>query len=227
MLKLALIGKNISHSQSRKMYDKLLDTPFEYDLLDYSSPEDIPSASHLLRTYDGINITAPYKTHFIQEIIDLSKIGIVNVLKRNSDGLVEGTNTDLKAVEFIIDRYLNSGVTDFRLLGSGSMAQVCISLFKKKSVPFSQFSRTQNNLDSIFFSPIKGDLSTLVINTCSREFILKDSSNSCGYRFWDMNYEMPEHQKLSEERNIEYLDGVEQLSIQAKYAISFWNHSKT
>ena len=41
-----------------------------------------------------------------------------------------------------------------------------------------------------------------------------------------MNYQMTEHQKHFLNRNITYVDGLEQLELQAKYALSFWNFNK-
>ena len=49
---------------SEEMYKKLLSVSFEYDLLDYQRQEEIPPAQDLLKKFDGINITAPYKKHF-------------------------------------------------------------------------------------------------------------------------------------------------------------------
>ena len=47
MLKLALVGKEISHSLSQKMYEDLLKQKVDYSLLDYSSNQLIPPLSVL------------------------------------------------------------------------------------------------------------------------------------------------------------------------------------
>lgn len=224
MLKLALIGKNISHSKSKSIYESLIDSPFEYDLLDYENAADIPPAKSLLEKYDGINITAPYKTHFISQIRDISKLGIVNVLRKNNEK-IEGTNTDVLAVEKILERYLKSDIVDIRILGSGAMAKVCKLYLEKNQVPFTQFSRRTKNLNEVFDIPLKTDFSTLVINTCARDYIFNNSGSS-KYHFWDMNYSMPEHEEHFLNLDVSYIDGLEQLSLQAKYALSFWNLTK-
>jgi len=68
MNKFALVGKDISHSRSPEMYRKLISSDVKYDLLDYQSDLDIPTAVELLSKYDGINITSPYKKNFLNQV---------------------------------------------------------------------------------------------------------------------------------------------------------------
>lgn len=221
MLKLALIGKNIAHSKSESVYKNLLDSPFEYELLDYKSVESIPPLKTLLQGYNGISITAPYKSVFLDQVKDLSGLEVVNCLRIRGEE-IEATNTDFLAVEKIIERYLNCGVVNIRILGSGSMSLVCQRILNSKKISFEVFSRNANNIENIFKNPPKPDFSSLVINTCSRDFIFTDSSIT-GYHFWDMNYAMASHQEHFSKLNVSYLDGFEQLELQAKYALTFWN----
>ena len=104
-MKLALIGRNIAHSRSQQMYEKLLDHPVDYTLLDYENEGEIPTAKKLLNEFDGISITAPYKTHFLKQVKLTSgalQIGAINCLHfRPKDGQIYGTNTDLSAFEEI------------------------------------------------------------------------------------------------------------------------------
>lgn len=226
MLKLALIGRDIAHSKSESVYKKLLDYPFQYKLLDYKDSYDIPAAVDLLKTYDGISITSPYKTHFLSEIKDLSGFGIVNTLRKSQKEVIEGTNTDSLAIEFILERYINSGVDNIKILGDGSMSNVCQRILKKRQVDFRVFSRRLGNLQAVLENPSKPDFSTLIINTCARDFRFNNSGSS-HYHFWDMNYNMNHHQELFKSIDIAYSDGIEQLELQAKYALSFWNLNKT
>ncbi len=59
--KLALIGKNISHSKSPEIYNKLLNNQVEYTLLDCDTVDAIPSLDELMKKFDGVSITSPYK----------------------------------------------------------------------------------------------------------------------------------------------------------------------
>ncbi len=100
MNRFALIGKDISHSRSPEMYRKLISQDIMYDLLDYCNESEIPSAAKLLNQYDGINITSPYKKHFIAQV-ELSaiakEIGAINCLKMR-EGRLFGENTDYFSV---------------------------------------------------------------------------------------------------------------------------------
>ena len=51
--KLALIGKNISHSKSPEIYNKLLNNQVEYHLLDYPSINEIPEMDFFSKNFDG------------------------------------------------------------------------------------------------------------------------------------------------------------------------------
>lgn len=221
MLRLALIGKNIAHSKSEEVYKNLVNTPFEYELLDYESELLIPTLNSLFEKFQGISITAPYKSSFTKQIKDLSEHGIVNCLRLNN-GVVEATNTDFLAVKEILERYLNCGVSKIRILGDGSMSQICQKILHSKNISFEIFSRRKNNLDLVSKNLDKPDFSCLIINTCSRDFRLSHSS-TWGYHFWDMNYDMSSHRELFSRVNVSYFDGLEQLELQAKYALSFWN----
>ena len=104
---------------------------------------------------------------FIPEIKDLTNFGIVNVLRDAGAGIIEGVNTDALAVEQIIDRYINSGVSDFRILGSGAMAEICQVILGQKLIKYQTYSRKQKNLGNEFEIKPKPDFATLLINTCS------------------------------------------------------------
>lgn len=221
MLRLGLIGKNISHSKSESVYKKIIKTKFQYDLLDYTSREDIPLLKNLLQDYQGLSITSPFKTSFNDQIKDLSHLGIVNCLRLNGED-IEAINTDYQAVQKILFRYLSSGVTNIKILGSGSMSKICQNILSSSNTDFQTYARNEKNLEKIFESDFKPDFSYLVINTCSREFIFSNSTIE-RYHFWDMNYGMDSHQKLFSRINVAYADGIEQLELQAKYALSFWN----
>jgi hypothetical protein len=43
------------------------------------------------------------------------------------------------------------------------------------------------------------------------------------FYFWDMNYDLKAHENLFGHTDVEYKDGLYQLELQAKYALSFWN----
>lgn len=225
MIKLGLLGKDIAHTKSPEIYKLLLEEPFEYSLFDYEKKDEIPSALDLLQNQDGISITAPYKTHYLPEVEDLSGLGIINTLRKSKNGRVQGTNTDILAIEYLLARYLACGIKNIRILGDGSMSKITQKVLNDRGISFKLYSRREGNLDKVLDENTVVDFSTLLINTCARDFVFKDDSVS-GYHFWDMNYDMPEHHDLFRHLDVGYLDGLEQLYLQAKYALSFWNLNK-
>jgi len=64
MISLALLGKNISHSKSREVYEELLAEKIDYKIYDCPSPSDIPSLDAFFKKHKGLSITSPYKKFF-------------------------------------------------------------------------------------------------------------------------------------------------------------------
>jgi shikimate dehydrogenase len=223
MLKLALVGKNIQHSKSPEIYNKLLGK-VKYDLLDFESVNDIPSPEELFLKYDGINITSPYKEHFVNlvELKDEANVfKAINCLRKNSK--IEGCNTDYLALKDILlsfkQIYQNLNVL---VLGDGVMARVLLFTLRELNIKFQQKSRrltssfTQLNLsDEITQEKL------LVINSCSREYIYKNVVPE-NIIFWDLNYNFPSHQEYFKNK-CEYIDGHKLLLLQAEYALTFWS----
>ena len=178
-VKLALIGKDISHSKSQEIYEKLLGRFVNYELIDCVNVHEIPSLEDLSKVYRGVSITSPYKTHFIEQVKLYEKdLPILNTLVFESKYM--GANTDYLACQDIIDVYLQNELTDIHLLGDGSMAMVLERILTKKKIQFTQYSRKLGNLEYISdtLSSLKSDEKHLVINSCSREytFIAHDSA---------------------------------------------------
>jgi shikimate dehydrogenase len=222
MSRYALIGKNISHSQSPKIYKRLIGNHIQYDLLDYASSDLIPSADELFNSYDGINITSPYKKHFLNqiELTDNAKtIGAINCMKK-IDGKIIGENTDFPAVVDIIKRYLDDGIKNIILLGDGVMAAMTLLVLERLNTKARQFSR--KNTEDLSTLKLTEQDRQLIINSCSREFIYngETSSNSI---FWDYNYNNPKQSEVLKTKVYRYDDGLELLNLQAQYALAFWS----
>lgn len=222
MVNLALVGKNIQHSKSQNMYEKLLDQKINYTLLDYEREKDIPTLTSLMKRFDGVSITAPYKTHFLNELDTLiTEVPAVNAIKYENGKLI-GNNTDFFAVEEILNNYHASGINKFYLLGDGAMGKMTKKLLVKAGYSFEHFSRRLGNLDQVSPSGLGGNYSELVINTCGRNFDYPIKSFT-EFDFWDMNYALEHHQDKFKNSSTRYQDGEAQLLMQAKYALSFWN----
>lgn len=228
MIKLALIGKNIQHSLSPSIYQNFYGDKIAYDLLDYSSENEIPAVEALFRTYSGINITSPYKKHFIDSI-ELTEnaraLGAVNVLKKEGEKIL-GENTDFLAILDILERWQKQyGDLKVALLGDGVMAGVTEVALKRLNIKYDHFSRRKspdfNQLNVEVAVRLKKDETLLVINTCSRDYVFGGNLPPKSL-FWDYNYNFLPHKRLSGEIHL-YADGLEMLELQAQYAVAFWS----
>ncbi len=228
MNNLALVGKNISHSRSPEIYKKLISTNIKYDLLDYQADNEIPTASELLNIYDGINITSPYKKHFLNQVELTSKareIGAINCLKKNRNKLF-GENTDYLAILEILTKMLEDyKELEVVILGDGVMANVTKFALLNLNINFKIFSRKsttdfyQLDLIKIFNRPCA---LPVVINTCSRDFVFNGKIPATAL-FWDFNYNFDKHSISLPDKVYKYVDGLNMLERQAFYAVAFWS----
>lgn len=230
-MKLGLIGKSISHSLSPSIYKKILGPNISYDLLDFNSVNDLPSLNDLGKKYQGLNITSPFKRHYFKDVIvtdeAVAKLGAINALSFHHHG-VFATNTDYIAVTILMKNYLqrfpNLSVI---LLGDGVMSQMTQLICQKLEIEFSVRTRKNapdlESLDLTTFAKLNTQL--LVINACSREFILKGKFSGKEL-FWDYNYNLIPHQNTLPYLVKEYQDGREMLLLQAQAAVDFWKNKR-
>lgn len=226
MYNLALVGKNIAHSRSPEIYNKLLDGKVSYHLLDFPSENEIPKADELLKIYDGISITSPYKKFFIDQVKLIGpsqELKAINCIRKNNS-VLEGANTDLLAIEEILKNY-HDKFESVILLGDGVMSSVTQFVLKKLSLRFLVLSRRLNkNFDQLNLSEYVGKKNVLVINTCARQYVYQGDVVE-NILFWDFNYNFDAH-RLKFNSKCMYMDGLEMLELQAKYAIAFWSNEK-
>lgn len=228
MKKYALIGKNISHSKSPEMYKKIISDSFSYDLLDYSSENDLPLLSYLMHHYDGINITAPYKRHYLSqvELTDVAaKVGAINCLAFK-DGKAFGTNTDYLAFKKLIQLKTLTNFSEVIVLGSGAMAQMVELALVDLKQTYRTISRKQHGDLAVFdFSKLENEIGrpVLYVNCCAREYIFKSHFVFPNSFFWDMNYSNPEQVQFFQNTPLQYEDGLSLLFEQARFAVDFWS----
>lgn len=228
MIKLALVGKNISHSRSPEIYRNFLGNEINYSLLDFNNQSDIPSAEKLLKEFDGISITSPYKKHFINEIQlvdDAIHLQAVNCLRKNKK-IIEGINTDYLAVQILLkDFFRKYKKLDVLILGDGVMSSIVQSALDKLNKNYKVFSRKLNlEFSKISLVDHVANDNLLIINTCSRDFIYTGKLDK-RIIFWDFNYNSPENFDYIS-KNCTYVDGLSMLTLQAEYALRFWSINK-
>jgi shikimate dehydrogenase len=223
-MKLALIGKKISHSQSPQVYRELLDDKLSsFDLLDYIDASTIPTAEKLFTQFDGISITSPYKQHFLSQVSLVNcPEGITGInCMRKSNNIIEATNTDYLGIRtMLVELYRENSSYSVAVLGDGVMSQITEIILKEFKIPYKIYSRKRTeHFDQLSFE------NSIVINSCSRDFIFKGKICS-NVIFWDYNYSFLPHQTSLPITCERYVDGLELLQKQAKYAIEFWDNSK-
>ena len=222
-MKLALLGRQISHSKSPLIYKYLFGDSIEYDLLDIRTPEALPSLASLKKNYMGINLTTPYKVSYIKEvkIVDpvIKNLQAINCIKLSGEDFL-ATNTDYLALQEILkDRFLKDHLI---LLGNGVMANLLITICREYNISHNHFHRTNGLQEDFDFAHMsKSQKNTTVINCCSRDFVYNGAGNR-EMNFWDMNYSHVPHQSTLPYLFKSYTDGQELLWVQARMAIKFW-----
>lgn len=225
-MKFGLLGKDIQHSKSPAIYEKILGNALDYDLIDIKNRSQLPTIEELKKIYRGINITSPYKTHYLNDVFfetpDEYKDAI-NVMRFHEDK-VFATNTDATAIELEIDGLKRSFKhLYFLILGDGSMSKLTSSILKRRGFHFEVFSRKMtpgfSNLNLSSYAD--RDVQIVVINTCSRDYVFNGVLHS-SYIFWDYNYSFIPHQSTLPKLVKHYHDGQRMLELQAIAAAKFW-----
>lgn len=222
--KLALIGKNISHSKSPEIYRRLISPQIQYDLIDVQDKSNLPTIEFLSSNYVGINITAPWKVEYLKYAVMGAKKWLAVNCIRFRNGNPEATNTDATALEEIIPAMKKKYQSDaWIILGDGSMAKVVGSILTEMGENYYSHSRKLgdqlNQFD--FVDKYQKYYRKILINTCSRDFIFTNKLDAT-WLFWDLNYAHSAHQTASLGQLWTYVDGIELLETQAQHAVKFW-----
>ena len=223
MIKLGLIGSNISHSKSPAIYKRLLSVPHSYDLIDVHDENKLPPLRSL-EDYFGFNITSPYKLSYLAQLSSYPlKWKAVNCIKNNAGNWI-GTNTDATALEELIPSYgKRYDIRKWIILGDGAMATVTRLILADQGMIFTQFSRGMgDDFDQFsFFDQLNQSEQVCVVNCCSRDLVIRGSL-SRNWIFWDFNYLHTTHSNSIPAKVKEYIDGESLLITQAKHAVKFW-----
>jgi shikimate dehydrogenase len=226
-MKLGLLGFPIQHSKSPELYRKFLGHKLEsYELFSYPNPNEVPDLTYFQERLNGLNITSPYKNHFIHEVEVTSELvkqlGLINTIAF-VEKKIFATNTDLLAVEEILKNYLTQYPDLYiQLLGNGAMAKVTLLVASKFGIPVTQFSRRLNPDMATLPLPRRHEGQPLIINACSRDFIFSGELQGDEI-FWDYNYAFRPHADSLSLKAKTYQDGLELLEKQAQHALHFWS----
>lgn len=228
--RLGLIGRGIAHSLSPSLYRQLIGPEIQYDLIDIANENDLPLAEELSLKYQGINITAPWKTHYAAYAVsEMRDLGAVNCLRFTEDR-IEATNTDALALKSLLpEMYVRLAIHGpCVLLGDGVMATITKDLLVKLGIPCRQYARSLgHDLGSLDLPKLfPGRETKLLINACGRDFVFQGKLDAT-WVFWDFNYAHLSHSHALPGHCLRYQDGTELLHRQAEAAVLFWNHTLT
>ena len=123
MKQYGVLGEKLGHSYSPQIHALLGDYPYGvYE----KTAEELPAFLQS-RTFDGMNVTIPYKKAVIPYCAALSdtaqRIGSVNTLVRRPDGLLIGYNTDYEGFLWMVERSgIDPAGKKVLVLGDGGVA---------------------------------------------------------------------------------------------------------
>lgn len=231
MKKYGLIGKNLSYSYSKIIHEYL------YSKFNIDATYELISVAELnyvdIDTYDGINITTPYKQEIIRHYLDRSDsvniINAANVIHNN-----KAYNTDIDGFLELIER-LNITISDINrvvILGDSQSAKMIKYVFKNSDVLICSRSQKPGVITYDQEDLLYGDL---IINTtilgmgnyedCSAVsvHILKNFSYAI-----DLNYNPMRSKFLLDaaQCGLENINGIRMLIVQAIRTFEMWNSMK-
>jgi riboflavin kinase/FMN adenylyltransferase len=218
---MGLIGEKISHSKSEEIYRKLIGNSYiSYSLIDCKTISRKQLLCHLNKI-PYLSITSPHKKR-VFDLIDefpnnIYELASVNAIKRVGDKII-GINTDALALESILGN-IELDHSKILILGDGAMSTLLTKILDRMELSFKVFSRKKNNLDKLY--QVK-DENCFIINACSRSFtpVLNDSIRGS---FWDLNYSQAYENSFKKNKKLKYENGLELLTLQATFSLSFWN----
>jgi len=152
MKQFGLIGERLGHSHSKTLHGFLAD--YAYDL--WPMPPEKVDAFMRNGTFDGMNVTIPYKKTVIPYLAEIGptarRIGAVNTIVRRADGSLYGDNTDACGMMEMARR---AGI-DFRgektlVLGSGGTCLTACDVVRENGGTAVVVSRHgESNYDNLF-----------------------------------------------------------------------------
>lgn len=162
MLKLGLIGKNVKYSYSKDIFEYLFayaGIDATYDLIS-TDTIDI----ELLKSYDGLNVTIPYKQEVLKMMNRMDKVTI-NTIKKQADTL-ELFNTDLDGFVYTLNKLIkDSPISNVIILGTGAMSQMIENYFIDRNATVYVVSRNACETRYISYQDILCYSADLIINT--------------------------------------------------------------
>lgn len=239
MKKYGLIGKQLGHSFSPSFFKNHFEEnsiDATYELIEL---ENLEGCREVLKSFDGCNVTIPYKEAIIPFLDDLSDeakaIGAVNVIEM-VDGKLIGHNTDAFGFHQSIKPFLTNLHERALVLGTGGASKAVAHVLKGIGLDVFYISRSPKNEDQFSYDQINEQMISsckLIVNTTPiGMFPKEDELISIPYPFItaehlsiDLIYNPRKTRFLqeSEMQGAAILNGETMLKEQALKAYRIWN----
>jgi len=243
MLKLGLIGKNISYSFSRDYFNNKFEIEkiknISYENLDIKSIDSFPDIVQNTENLKGLNVTIPYKETIIPYLDSLdetaNEIGAVNTIKITDKNKLIGYNTDFYGFREYLKSLLKPHHKKALILGTGGASKAIAFSLRSLDIQYSFVSRViKPDVDFDYFSLTEDIIQEheIIINcTPVGTFPEVDKFPKIPYSgitknhiLYDLIYNPTETSFLKQGRlhNATIINGLKMLELQAEKAWSIW-----
>ena len=241
MYKLGLIGSPLSHSYSKKYFDKKFkqtnEYNFKYSLYELESIQDIDNLINHEQLI-GFNVTRPYKTSIMDYLDSTDEeariTNAVNTVFINPNTKMKfGFNTDIIGFQNTLETIKIYNKKKALILGSGSVSSTIKYVLKKKGFIYKIVSRNpkKNMLDYQELQKYIQDYKLLINTTPLGQYPyinfypdipyqLLSSEHYCVDLIY--NPEKTTFLKKAEKQNSKIINGLDMLISQAEAAWEIW-----
>lgn len=238
-----LLGKDISHSFSKKYFTEKFSEPLfedcEYENFDIPTIDEFTTILMNNPTLKGLNVTIPYKETVIPFLDSLSekaaKIGAVNVIRFTKNGNLKGYNSDWYGFKKSLEPLLQLNHKKALILGTGGAAKAVAFALEKLDIQFTFVSReaSAKTIDYKYINATTFDNFQIIIN-CTPLGTHPNTNDfpPIPYEYFtenhiafDLIYNPEETQFLKKAKSKGALikNGYEMLAFQAEKSWQIWN----
>jgi len=242
MISYGLIGYPLSHSFSKKYFeDKFRKEAIQDKVYQQFELPQIEDVAELMSNDElqGFNVTSPYKEDILSYVQSLdssaSKVGAVNVVKREQGDFWKGYNSDFYGFKSSLENWLPNTSFKALVLGTGGASKAILAVLKELGISCQIVSRSERE-GIITYDQLKSsDLLVhhqLIINTTplgtypntNNAPDLEYGSLTSAHYLYDLVYNPSETKfmKLGKSQGSQVKNGLEMLELQAEKSWEIW-----